>query len=469
MKIAVVGGGAAGLCASLLLARGGHEVVLVEAGSLTPPPDVESAALQAFRLTAPQVVQPHAVMARCRLMLRERLPDVHAGLIAAGAAEAPLSALMPPALTDRRTWTGDQDLTMILTRRSTVDWVLQRAVAGQRGLTVRDRTRVAGLLGVPGDPPRVVGLRTDRGDLTADVVIDASGRRSLTDRWLADVGTRPAPTWSADCGIAYYSRHYRIRSGCPRPIPRAVATLDEFTVALFGADNGIVQVCLAPLAADRRFHRLRHVEAFTAVAHTVPILADCLAVAEPVTGVFPMAGLRNTLRRLVAEGDPVVLGLHAVGDAVCTTNPTFGRGLALALHGAADLVDVLTAHGDDPYQQAVALDALIGQHIVPFFRDQAAIDAGRLAMLRHTIMGTPAPHRSPGGGDRITYAELQAAASVDPVVFRAFWRLQGAMCLPDQVYADPDVVARTRAVLPGHEILAAPQPSHDELLAALGT
>jgi hypothetical protein len=39
-----------------------------------------------------------------------------------------------------------------------------------------------------------------------------------------------------------------------------------------------------------------------------------------------MAGLHNTMRRLVAGGAPVVTGLHAVGDSVCTTNPTQGRG-----------------------------------------------------------------------------------------------------------------------------------------------
>ena len=47
-----------------------------------------------------------------------------------------------------------------------------------------------------------------------------------------------------------------------------------------------------------------------------------------------MPGLHNTLRRLVAGGAPVITGLHAVGDSVCTTNPTLGRGLSLALSGA---------------------------------------------------------------------------------------------------------------------------------------
>ena len=64
---------------------------MLERDSLEPAPDVESAAAAAFRPTAPQIVQPHIVMARCRELLVERLPDVYAGLLAAGVAEAPLA------------------------------------------------------------------------------------------------------------------------------------------------------------------------------------------------------------------------------------------------------------------------------------------------------------------------------------------------------------------------------------------
>ena len=65
MDIAIAGGSAAGLFAALLLARAGHHVVVLERDSLELAPDVESAAGAAFRPSAPQIVQPHIVMARC--------------------------------------------------------------------------------------------------------------------------------------------------------------------------------------------------------------------------------------------------------------------------------------------------------------------------------------------------------------------------------------------------------------------
>ena len=248
MRIAIAGGSAAGLFAALLLARAGHDVVVLERDRLEPAADVESAAAAAFRPSAPQIVQPHLIMARCRQLLIRRLPDVYAGLLAAGVAEAPLRTQMPDTLADTAPRPGDEALMPVMTRRSTVDWVLARAAAAEPRVELRYGVKVAGLLcttrsAAGPNPPHVTGLRTEHG----------------------------------------------------------------------------------------------------AVLRTVPAYAAWLDVMDPITDVFPMGGLHNTLRRLVADGTPVATGLVAIGDSVCTTNPTLGRGLALALTGAADLADTLGA------------------------------------------------------------------------------------------------------------------------------
>jgi hypothetical protein len=140
---------------------------------------------------------------------------------------------MPDTLTDTAPRPGDERLMPVMTRRATVDWVLGRVAAAEPRVEVRYGVKVTGLLAASGPAavPHVTGVRTDQGDLAADLVVDATGRRSPVDDWLAQLGASPIATSFAECGIAYYSRHYRIRPAAALPglpVTRTVIALDEF-------------------------------------------------------------------------------------------------------------------------------------------------------------------------------------------------------------------------------------------------
>ena len=136
-----------------------------------------------------------------------------------------------------------------------------------------------------------------------------------------------------------------------------------------------------------------------------------------------MGGLHNSMRRLAVDGVPVVTGLAAVGDSVCTTNPTFGRGLALALQGATDLAELLDEYGEDEMGLAQALDNFVTRHVEPFYLDQAANDGRRLAELRHTLFGAPAPETTPLE-DRVTFAALRATICTITSVSLVVWKIE---------------------------------------------
>lgn len=471
MKIAVIGGSAAGLVSSILLARAGHEVVVFERESLEPAPDVAGAADAAFRGTAPQIVQPHVFFPQCRLLLQELLPDVYRSLLEAGVVEDPLPTQFPPTLPDRSAWPGDDRFTILVSRRSTVDWVLLRTAAAQPGVTLRGGDRVTELLATPGDPPRVTGVRTRLGEWAADLVIDATGRRSPVDSWLAGIDAAPSGMTWAECGLAYYARHYRPRPGSELPGPvttRFVAALEQFFVGIWGGDNDTMQIALVPLAEDRRFRSARAPEVFTAAVRTVPFFAQWLDAMDPFTEVFPMGGLHNTLRRLVVDGRPVALGLVGVGDSVCTTNPTYGRGFGMLLRNVTDLVETLPNYSDDPLALALALDRSVGANIEPWYADQALNDAEFAAVMRHTALGHAAPPTTPPDPNRLTLAELRAAAPNDPLAFRAFFTIMGSLGHPDDTYRDPAIIARVREVLAaGHTAPRMAQPTAAELETAL--
>ena len=130
-------------------------------------------------------------------------------------------------------------------------------------------------------------------------------------------------------------------------------------------------------------------------------------------------------------------------------------------------LDTVSKHPGDPAAQALAMDRLAGEHVLPFYQDQAAIDAARLAVMRHTIYGAPEP-QLPETPDRVSYPQLRAAASYDPAAFRAFWKINGMVCPPEQVYTDPDVIACTQETL--RRLGTAPpvaQPAREQLLTAL--
>jgi hypothetical protein len=106
--------------------------------------------------------------------------------------------------------------------------------------------------------------------------------------------------------------------------------------------------------------------------------------------------------------------------------------------------------------------------VYPFYVDQAANDAGRLVALRHAVFGDPQPRPKRPQPNRVDFAQLRAAAAVDPVVFRALFRLLGMLNLPETVYRDAEVVSRVHLVLnaPGG-LPPAPQPSRADLARAL--
>lgn len=73
----------------------------------------------------------------------------------------------------------------------------------------------------------------------------------------------------------------------------------------------------------------------------LPAFPAWLDVLDPISKVFAMGGVHNTLRRLVRDDTSVVTGLHGIGNSVCTTNPTLGRGLSLALSSAVSLRETI--------------------------------------------------------------------------------------------------------------------------------
>src|SRR4051794_15516881 len=257
-SVSVLGGGVAGLAAALLLARDGHRVTLVERDPL--PGGAPEEAPGWPRKGIPHFLQPHAFIPRGRAELRARLPDVYAALLAAGAQDVDLR----PKLPGGAPVPADEDLQYLGVRRPLLEWALRRAVAAEDRIEVHAGEHARGLTVERG---RVRGVRLDGGQVPADVVVDALGRRTPTPSWPAGAGPA-AGIESSDCGVVYYSRYYRCRPGFELPdgpwllSPRG--DLGYFGFSTFPGDNGTFAAVLPVPPGVPEWRRLKEAAAYDA-------------------------------------------------------------------------------------------------------------------------------------------------------------------------------------------------------------
>jgi len=235
------------------------------------------------------------------------------------------------------------------------------------------------------------------------------GRRSKLDEWVTALGGRSPFEEAADTGFAYYTRHYRSRSGyVPEfrgPVSATLGTILTLTVL---ADNDTWTVAIAAMAGDRPLKELRHDDVWERAARAIPHVAQWID-GEPLCDVQAMAGVLDRRRRIVVDDQPVVTGLIPVGDAWACTNPTAGRGMSLGLAHAIALRDVLREYPADPARLAEAFDRVTEETLTPWYREQIDRDHQRAAEVRAAIEGR-SPARPANGAAPPAQAAFPAAA-----------------------------------------------------------
>ena len=337
MKFVVGGGGVAGLAAALVLARAGHDAVVLER-DLVHPDVSPDGAFDVARRGIPHYFQPHAFLPRGRRLLADWAPDVLDTLLDAGADPQDLALKLQGSRQS-----GDEDLVYLWARRPIIEWALRRAAAAEPAVEIRAGVQVTGLLRSENGTPRAVGVAVDDGDpVRGDVVVDALGRYRCPPGWPRAVGE---PT---DSGAIYYCRYFELAEGVEHfdaPILNPRGDLGYMGFNTFRGDNRTFAVILLVPAADHELRVLRHEQAWRAACAAIAPL-DVMTSADyarPITDVMPMGGLMNVDR----TGDPGVSGIIAAGDAFCHTDPAFAYGLSFALahahalaHAAAEAPDV---------------------------------------------------------------------------------------------------------------------------------
>src|SRR4051794_20682841 len=216
-RIVVAGGGICGMAAALLLARDGHEVVVLERDEAPVPPDPDASWASWARRSIGQFRIAHLMLPRGYQILRAELPDVVGRLQEAGGLRFNLLADPLAAIPGATPHEDDARFETTTGRRPVIEWAFATGAADEPGVTVRRGVVIRGLATgpsrVPGVPHVTGVVLADGEEVTADLVIDATGRRSSTVDWLAELGGAPPEEDSEDIGFQYTGRFWRASDG----------------------------------------------------------------------------------------------------------------------------------------------------------------------------------------------------------------------------------------------------------------
>ncbi|HZL00807.1 MAG TPA: FAD-dependent oxidoreductase, partial [Caulobacteraceae bacterium] len=467
---------------ALALAPSGREITLFERDPPPPPGGAEEAFDAWARRGVGHLRHSHAFLARLRTLIGAEHPDLLEALREAGAREPRFADGLPASLRDGYLAVPeDEELAVIVSRRTTLELVIRRHVEAQPNVTLHSGAFVRGLVTEPGadGAVRARGLRVDgEGEIAGDLVIDAGGRSSPVADWLAETGI-DVPEEEESCAILYYTRFYRRVAGAPEPPRGRFATtgdLGYLKFAVFPADNGTFSITLAaPEVEETLRTAIPRPECFEAICARLPGVAPWTdpATAAPVSRVHGMGELNSRWREMAPGGAPLIGDFFRVGDSLVQTNPLYGRGCSFAAIQAHLLRDVLNETADTAARARLYAERVRGS-LRPYHDDMAQQDRGAARRALHGLD----PAWKPSWRGRLTRSFLEDGVAIavrrDIGLMRAALRGFHMLAPPRAWLTRPAAMATILATWArGREANARfyaekPGPPRAEMFAALG-
>lgn len=425
----VIGASIAGLLAARALTDYFERVTLIERDALPESPD--------FRAGVPQAHHFHALLARGQTIMDSFFPGLSQELTREGA----------PLLDWGRTmrffsgghWTAGyaNGLVTNTVTRIRLEWEIRQRVAALPGVTFLERAEIECLLADP-DTRSVSGVRVrlrdqqEEQDMSADLIVDASGRRSKAPEWLQSLGYEAPEETLINAYVGYATRWYE------------APTNTDWT-ALVVASNpargelrggGVFRVegnrMLAMMGGMNKDYPPTDEAGFLDYVRSLPTpaLYEAIRDAKPVSTIYGYrydGSRRRHYERLTRRPERFIL----VGDAVCSFNPIYGQGMSVAAIGAEVLRSLLQEFATAGRRDLIGFATTFQERLGSAVNDAWIMATGE--DLRYP--GTEG--KRPGAFVRLVQRytdQVVKACAADPTLARRFHRVMNMVDRPQALF-----------------------------------
>lgn len=342
----VIGGSIAGLLAARVLSEYHDQVLIIERDVLPEEPVNRSGTPQAFHV--------HRLQPRGKLILESLFPGFTDELLDHGAFS------MLGTLVKITNGYGDVEFPIpekdAAWSRALLEWALRKRVKTSANVQFSTGQEVIGLQ-VASNQARVTGIyMRERGQLeqqtalTADLVIDASGRSSKLNQWLGSLGYNLAEPERLKTALGYTTAYYRSSSVAANG--RGLVGIDPQPARGLGAG------AIIPVENDTTMALLFYAggqypstdaagfkQGLSQLGGTVlaEMLQDAEMTVEPRGYRMP-----ECVRQHYELVEQWPAGLLAVGDAFCYFDPIYGQGMTVAAIEAETLAQCLSEQRSQP-------------------------------------------------------------------------------------------------------------------------
>jgi 2-polyprenyl-6-methoxyphenol hydroxylase-like FAD-dependent oxidoreductase len=422
----VIGAGMGGLLAARVLSERFARVTILERDSL--PSCGEN------RRGVPQGRHTHGLLASGANVLETLFPGFAARAVAAGALKGDIAR-------DAR-WFNEggclarstSGLDGLLLSRPLLEGLVREEVRRLPNVAFHQQCAVEGLVSGGG---RVVGVRVGGETVSADLVVDSSGRGGDSQEWLRTLGFEAPPEERVEVALAYTTRLFHRD---PRQLGGDRAVIIPPTP--LGKRGGVM---LAQEGGRWTVTLITHFSAaapgdlpgFRDFARTLPAsyIHEVVRESDPIgdaTGARMPASVRRRYEKLSRFPE----GYLVFGDAICSFNPIYGQGMSVAALQAIEL--------------RRALEQGIGDLALRFYKLAApVIDIPWSIAVGNDLRMPEAvgPRTAPVRLINWYMSKLHRAAHHDPALTTAFLRVANLIAPPPSVMHPANVLRVVRGNL----------------------